>query len=518
MAAKRLSMRKIREILRLRHELGFKHRAIARAVHVGAATVSEYLAKAASKGLGWPLPEELSDAEVERILYPGASEAPERELPDFAAMHEELRKHRELTLLQLWVEYAEDNPRAYRYSRYCELYQRWKNKLNPTMRQRHRAGEKTFVDFSGKKPHVVNPQTGELEPMELFVGALGASNYTYAEATADQSVESWVKAHERMVSYFEGSSEIWVPDNLKSGVVWADRYEPGIHRTYQELASHYGAVVIPARVARPKDKAKVESAVQVAQRWILAVLRHQSFFSLAELNAAIREQLKRLNARPMQKLGVSRRELYERVDRPALKPLPAERYELAEWKPTTVSHDYHVEADGSHYSVPYQLIDERVEVRTTASMVEVMFRDKRVASHPRRRTKGELVTNPEHMPASHRRYLEWTPSRLTQWATQNGPATGCLVSEILKRRPHPEQGFRASLGLMRLGRRFSGERLEAACRRALALGSYSYRTVKNILSAGLDQAVVDEDSESPPRPAHENIRGADYYDAEDSRC
>ncbi|MDX1428883.1 MAG: IS21 family transposase [Rhodothermales bacterium] len=511
-------MRKIREILRLRHERGLSHRAIAQAVHVGAATVSEYLAKAAAEGLEWPLPEEVCDAELEQVLFPRPPASSERELPDFAAVHEELSRHRELTLLQLWVEYAEDNPRAYRYSRYCELYQRWKRKLKPTMRQRHRAGEKTFVDFSGKKPHLVDPKTGELEPVELFVAALGASNYTYAEATQDQSLESWVAAHERMSSYFRGSSEIWVPDNLKSGVVWADRYEPGINRTYKELASHYGAVVIPARVARPKDKAKVESAVQLAQRWILAVLRHHTFFSLSELNEAIRNQLERLNARPMQKLGASRRELYERVDRPALKPLPIERYELARWKPCTVNIDYHVEVDGSHYSVPYQLIDEKVEVRTTASMVEVVFKEKRVASHRRRKTRGELVTEPEHMPLSHRRHLEWTPSRLTHWASGNGPATGRLVSEILKRRPHPEQGFRASLGLMRLSRRFSGERLEAACKRALALGSYSYRTVKNILSAGLDRLVLEEDAESRPRPAHENIRGAEYYDAGDARC
>lgn len=434
-------MRKIREILRLRYERGLSHRLIARAVDVGAATVGEYLAKAAAKGLRWPLPEELSDAELEQVLFPRPPASSERELPDFAAVHEELQRHRGLTLLQLWVEYAEGNPRAYRYSRYCELYQRWKRKLNPTMRQRHRAGEKTFVDFSGKRPHIIDPKTGEHKPVELFVGALGASNYTYAEATADQSLESWVKAHERMSEYFKGSTEIWVPDNLKSGVVWADRYEPGINRTYKELASHYGAVVIPARVGKPKDKAKVESAVQVAQRWILAVLRQQSFFSLAELNKAIREQLERLNMRPMQKLGASRCELYERVDQPALKPLPVERYELAEWKPYTVSLDYHVEVDGSHYSVPYQLIDEKVEVRTTASMVEVVFKDKRVALHRRRKTKGELVTEPEHMPGSHRRHLEWTPSRLTHWARQNGPATGRLVSESSNAGPTPNKAF-----------------------------------------------------------------------------
>ena len=346
-------MRKIREILRLKHELGFTHRTIAKALHVAVGTVSEYLAKAKEHGLGWPLPEDVSEAELEAQLFPAPASSGARPSPDFTYIHDELKRHRGLTLLQLWLEYATDNPGAYRYSRYCELYGRWKKKLNPTMRQRHRVGEKTFIDFSGKKPHIADAKSGELVEVELFVAALGASSYTYAEATASQSLESWVGAHERMSAYFGGSTEIWVPDNLKSGVVWADRYEPGINRTYEELAAHYGAVVIPTRVRKPKDKAKVESAVQVAQRWILAVLRHRTFFSLAELNEAIWEQLELLNAREMQQLGVSRRQQYERLDQPALKPLPQERYELSTWKRCTVNIDYHVDVENNLYSVPY---------------------------------------------------------------------------------------------------------------------------------------------------------------------
>jgi len=511
-------MRKIREILRLKQELGLPHRSIARSLHIAVGTVSEYLAKAKERGLSWPLPEELSEAELEARLFPPPPSLGERARPDFAAIHGELKQHRGLTLLQLWVEYAEGNPGAYRYSRFCELYGRWKKKLNPSMRQRHRAGEKTFVDFSGKKPHIVDPKTGELVEVELFVGTLGASSYTYAEATLDQSLESWVKAHERMSDYFGGSSEIWTPDNLKSGVVWADRYEPGINRTYEELASHYGAVVIPARVAKPKDKAKVESAVQVAQRWILAVLRHHTFFSVAELNDAIWEQLVRLNARPMQKLGASRRQLYERLDRPALKPLPQDRYELSTWKRCTVNIDYHVEVDGNWYSVPYQLVHEKVDARVTTSIVEIVFKGQPVASHLRNKARGQFATKPEHMPRSHRAHLEWTPSRLIHWAEKAGPATGRLVAEILKRRPHPEQGFRACLGVMQLGRRWGRERLEGACLRAEALSSYSYRTVKNIISAGLDRVVLEAETEAKPREEHENIRGAEYYEGGEFRC
>ncbi|MFQ5931593.1 MAG: IS21 family transposase [Nitrospiraceae bacterium] len=505
-------MRKIREILRLKQELGLPHRSIARALHLAVGTVSEYLAKAKDEGLSWPLPEEMDDAELERRLFPRPESPRARAVPNFSYIHEELKRHREVTLLQLWVEYAQDNPEGYRYSRFCELYGGWKKKLNPTMRQRHRAGEKTFLDFSGKKPHLVDRNTGEVVEVELFVGVLGASNYTYAEATPSQDLGSWVKAHEGMGEYFGGSSEIWVPDNLKSGVVFADRYEPGINRTYEELAAHYGAVVIPARVGKAKDKAKVESGVQVAQRWILAVLRHQTFFSLAEMNEAIREQLEILNARPMKKLGASRRELFERLDQTALKPLPKERYELSSWKSCRVNIDYHVEADDDKlYSVPYQLIHEKVEVRTTLTVVEILFKGRRVASHRRLKGQERFSTKPEHMPRSHREHLEWTPSRLIDWASKTGPATGRLVSEIVKRRPHPEQGFRSCLGVMRLGQRYGEERLEAACARAECLSSYSYRTVKNVLSSGLDRVKLEEDVDQAPRPEHDNIRGAAYY-------
>ena len=518
MAAKRLPMRKIRDILKLKHELGLAHRSIARALHVSIGTVSEYLAKAKEMGLSWPLPEEVDDAQLEARLFPCPANGQPRRSPEFAYIHEELKRHRSLTLLQAWVEYAEDNPGGYRYSRFCELYGRWKKKLNPTMRQRHRAGEKTFVDFSGKKPHIVNPETGEIEEVELFVGVLGASSYTYAEATPNQELASWVKAHERMNEYFDGSSEIWVPDNLKSGVVWANRYEPGINRTYEDQAAHYGAVVIPARVGKPRDKAKVESGVLVVQRWILSVLRHRTFFSLSELNEAIRQKLEVLNRRPMKKLGASRRELYERLDRPALKPLPRERYEMWEWKTCTVNIDYHVELDDNFYSTPYPLVYEKVETRKTASVVEVWFKGKRVASHPRLKGKGGYETTSEHMPRSHREYLEWTPSRLIHWAEKMGPATGRFISEILQRRRHPEQGFRSCMGIFRLSQSFGEQRLEAACLRAEALSSYSYRTVKNILSSGSDRLKVEPELDEVVHREHENIRGASYYEGREIPC
>ncbi|MEJ2088510.1 MAG: IS21 family transposase [Gammaproteobacteria bacterium] len=512
-------MRRIREILRLKWEVGLSHRAIARACSVGLGTVSLYLHRAQEAGLSWPLDEALDEAALEaRLLRRPRSPTGPRPQPDPAYIHRELKRPG-VTLHLLWVEYLEVHPAGYRYSQFCEIYRRWVKKLHPSMRQRHRAGEKAFVDFSGKKPHLVDRRIGEQIPVELFVGVLGASSYTYAEATPSQELGHWIAAHTRMLEFFSGSPAIYVPDNLKSGITKPCRYEAEVNRTYQELAAHYGAVVIPARVGKARDKAKVEASVLVAQRWILAALRDQTFFSLGELNQAIREKLGELNGRPMQRLGVSRRELYEQLDRPALKPLPAERYELAEWKPCRVNIDYHVEVGKNYYSVPYQLVGERVEARFTVTIVEVYFKSKRVASHRRLRGRGQASTEAEHMPSSHRAHAEWTPSRLIRWAEKTGPATGRLVAKILRRRRHPEQGYRACLGILRLGKRYGSQRLEAASARAVRLRSYSYRTIKNILSSGADRLPLEEDSSSPePTPHHANIRGAGYYAEKEIEC
>ena len=516
MGTRRLPMRKLREILRLKYEKRLRHRAIARACGVGVGTVSEYVGRAERAGLSWPLPEDLDDAALEaRLFAPPEPGLADRVRPDVVWIHQEL-KRQAVTLHLLWEEYREAHPKGYGYSQFCEIYRRWARKLKPSMRQQHRAGEKTFVDFSGKRPHIVDPRTGEEIPVELFVAALGASSFTYAEATESQKLPCWVEAHAHMAEYFGGSTEIWVPDQLKSGVREPCRYEPTINRTYQEMAEHYGAVVIPARQGEPRDKAKVESAVQVAQRWILARLRHRTFFSLAELNEAIRELLDQLNDRPMQKLGVSRREMYERLDRPALRPLPLSHYEVAEWARCRVNIDYHIDVERHPYSVPYQLLHEHVEARYTTSIVEIFYKGRRITSH-RRRYDHQPSTKLEHMPSAHRAHAEWTPSRLIRWAEKTGPATGELVAEILRSRPHPEQGYRACLGIMRLGRRYGAERLEAASTRATQLHSPSYRTVKNILASTQDRLPFTDETVGPI-PVHDNIRGAGHYAAQEEEC
>jgi len=519
LANKRLQMRNLREIFRLRHEHGLSHRAIARACGVGTATVSTYLKRGEQVGLGWPVPQEWDDAALEAKLFPGGrGSGPQRSAPDFAWIHKELKRPG-VTLQLLWLEYMQTHPGGYRYSRFCEIYRRWARKLHPTMRQVHKAGEKVFVDYSGKRPWVVDRRTGEARPVELFVGVLGASNFIYAEATPAQDLPSWIGAHVRMFEAWGGCCEILVPDNLKSGITTPCRYEAEVNRTYAEMAAHYGAVVIPARSGRARDKGKVEVGVLLAQRWILAVLRNRTFFTLAELNQAIWEQLPILNDRLMKQLGKSRRELFEELDQPSLRPLPAGRYEMAAWKECGVNIDYHVQVEHNFYSVPYHLIHERVEARLTHSVVEVFYRSKRVASHKRLRGRGQASTQPEHMPSSHRAHAEWTPSRITQWAGKTGPATGRVAAEILRSRPHPEQGFRSCLGLMRLGKTHGAERLEAACRRAERIGSFSYRTVKNILSAGFDRLpLLEDDDAHSPAPAHDNLRGAAYYEDPEVPC
>jgi len=512
-------MRKTRDVLRLRWQGGLSFRQISSSLGLGRSTVGDTLSRAEKADLQWPLPEDLDDAALEGLLYgEGVPEPPpQRPRPEWPRICRELRR-KGVTLYLLWEEYRAVHLDGYQYSRFCELYSRFARKLSPTMRQVHRGGEKIFVDFSGLRPEIVDPKTGEVTQVELFIGALGASGYTYAEATGSQDLACWIGAHQRMFHFFEGSSAILVPDNLKSGITRPCRYEPGVNRTYEEMAAHYGTVVIPARVRRPKDKPKAELSVLLAQRWILAVLRHRTFFSLDELNEAIWELLPRLNERKLQKLDVSRRDLFEQLDRPLLQPLPPQRYELGEWFSPRVNIDYHVEIKKNYYSVPYTLVREKVESRVTATTVEILFKDKRVASHVRKPGRGKYSTQSAHMPAAHRAHLEWTPSRLIHWAQKAGPATREVVTHILETRPHPEQGYRACLGIMRLGKTHGDDRLEAASARAIHLCSFSYQTVKNILASGTDRLPLDEETDASSTPAHGNVRGPSYYASKEVSC
>jgi transposase len=367
------------------------------------------------------------------------------------------------------------------------------------------------VDFAGQTVPIVERTTGEVREAQIFVGVLGCSSFTYAEACWSQELPEWTGAHVRMFEYFRGVPELIVPDNLKSGVRHACYYEPDVNPTYHELAVHYGTAVLPARKRKPRDKAKAEAGVLLVERWILARLRKFTFFSLAELNREIARLLELLNDRPFQKLEGSRRSLFETLDRPALRTLPEQRYEFARWKKARVNIDYHIEVFGHYYSVPHTLFREQLDVRITASTVEVLRSGRRVAAHPRSQRKGGFTTDPAHRPKAHQQYLEWTPSRIVAWAEKTGPRTGELVHRIMENKPHPEQGYRACLGVLRLGDAYSALRLEAACARALKIDGISYRSVKSILQSGLDQIPLEEQATLALPQDHEHVRGGTYY-------
>ena len=505
-------MRKLREVLRLKFETALSNRRIARSCGVSRTSVAEYLLRFQEAGLSWPQTAELDDATLERELYPPAPVLPaaERTVPDWTHVHRELRR-KGVTLTLLWHEYKAAHPEGFQYSWFCDQYRAWAGKLDVVMRQEHRAGEKLFVDYAGQTVEVVDPRTGEIREAQVFVAVLGASNYTYAEATWTQQLPDWIEAHVRAFEFLGSVPELIVPDNLRSGITKAHRYEPDVNPTYADLANHYGVAVLPARARRPRDKAKAEAGVLLVERWILAVLRDRTFFSLQELNREIARLLERLNARPFKKLPGSRRELFDQLDRPALRPLPAQPYEFAEWKKVLVNIDYHVEVDGHYYSVPYALVRKKLEARFSARTVECFHKGQRVASHPRSYLKGHHTTVAEHMPESHRQYAEWTPERLIGWAEKRGPATASVVRTIMQRRTHPQQGFRACLGILRLGKGFGDERLEAACRRALKLNACSYKSIDSILRQGLDRQALPEQQELELSLEHGNIRGSDYY-------
>jgi len=510
MARRRIGMNKIKEVIRLKVVCGLSQRAIARSCRLSHSTVGEYLERYMESGLDWETMKELPDEElIGRLVVSAPLKTKKEREPDWSDVHRELRR-KGVTLQLLWEEYLAGQPDGYRYSWFCERYQRWKKNLPLVMRQVHRGGEKMFVDYAGQTVEVVDRETGEVTNALIFVAVLGASNYTYVEAHMSGDLGHWVEGHVHAMAFFGGSPRVVVPDNTKVAVTSPCRYEPDINRTYADLARHYGLAVIPARSRKPKDKAKVEVGVQVVERWILARLRRRTFFSSGELNDAMGELLHELNHKPMRHLGHSRREMYEAVDRPALRPLPERTFELAHWKKAKAGLDYHVLVEGNYYSVHYGLRGKTLNVRLTERMVEIYHQGSRVASHVRQGGRYRFSTRPDHMPDHHRRMQEWSPERFQRWGRTIGPHTEQVVRGILGSRPHPEQAYRSCLGLLRLGTRYGPQRLEAACGRAHHFGLYSYRHVKQILDAGLDRVPVME-NEEPAGVTHDNIRGPRYY-------
>jgi transposase len=514
---KRLSMRKIKEALRLK-AAGLGNREIAASIGAGKTTVYEILARAEGAGISWPLPDDLDDEQLEAILYPPASAVPAggRPVPNWREVHRELKsKRHHVTLRLLWLEWKESNPDGWGYTQFCWHYSEWLSGQDVVMRLSYKAGERMFVDFSGDTMEIFDQSTGESTKAEIFVAVLGCSGLLYVEATRGQDLHSWLSAHEHAYSFYGGVAEMTVPDNLRSGVTKACFYDPEINPSYAELASHYGTAVLPTRVAKPRDKAAAEAGVLVAERWVIAPLRNRRFFHLSEINEAIAIRLAEVNTRPFRGEPASRWELFCELERDALRPLPREPYEFAEWRKVTANIDYHVEGpDRRYYSVPYRLVRQRLDLRATATTVEVLKGAKRVASHRREYGRRRYVTDPEHMPASHRAHAEWTPSRLIQWSGSISVETATFAEKMLESRPHPEHAYRACLGLMSLARRYGNDRVGAACGRALASGTTSYSSVKSILSEGLDRIPLEPAEQLPEPQTHENLRGADYYTEE----
>jgi transposase len=526
--SERHSMRQIREVLRLKHEQGFSQRKITAATGLSKGSVVAYLRRAVAAHIDWLTAKGLTEAELESLLFkqPKGNLPAQRAPIDFAWVHRELR-HTGVTLQLLCAEYqqgvvaASDGRRPYQYSQFCDLYHDWKSKLDMPMRQTHLAGEKAFIDYSGKKPTIIDRDTGEVVEVELYVAVMGASNYTYAEATRTQQLPDFVGSSIRALEYFGAVPAILVPDQLKSAVSGPDRYDPDINPSYFELGQHYGCAIVPARPRKARDKAKVEAGVLIAQRWIIARLRKHQFFSLGEINAKIAELLEELNSRAFQKLDGCRRSAFEAIDKPAMQPLPTRRYELSHWKKARAGIDYHVQYEYRYYSVPCALRGAPVHVRATETTVEILHGGQRVASHARSHgPKGTYVTCEEHRPKSHRDYGKWPPERMRAWGYSLGPSVGMVVDSILRRYRNEELGFRAVLALTRDAKTYGKDRLDAACARSLAIaGPYgpSRRSVAAILRRNLDQhPLVLEETSTVIAASHDNIRGSCYFNQENN--
>ena len=508
MPAQRITMRKIRDVLRLRLSGGLSIREISGSTKLSIGGIQKLLARATALGLEWPLPDDLDDNQLARLFYPTADTGSSRrfQMPDWPVIHQELKRPH-MTKQLLWEEYTQQYPnRCYSYSQFCERYQRWCKKQKRSMRQHHKAGEKCFVDYAGATVPVISPDTGEIREAQVFVAALGASNYTYAEATWTQSLPDWLGSHVRMLDYFGGCTTVVIPDNLRSGVSRACRYDPDLNPSYQQWAEHYSTAVIPARPFKPKDKAKAEVAVQVVERWILARLRHHTFFTLAELNQCIRALLEDLNSRPFKQLPGCRRSAFEQLDKPALRPLPTQPYRYVAIKPVKVNIDYHVEYKPHCYSVPHQYVGERLELHASDTLVEIYFRRQLVATHPRKYTSG-FTTNPAHMPKRHRAQQQWTPGRLKRWAQEIGPDTLTWVTAQLEGRQHPEQAYKVCLGLLNLSKQYPASRLNAACRIATGASLFRLKHIKAILKRNRDQLPEQLSLAAELPQDHENIRG-----------
>ncbi len=513
MATKRIPMRQLREVLRLRLHAQLSLRQIRDSLKLSLGAIQKVISKADELSLTWDAIEKLNDQQLIQQFYstPDTRQSSKFQLPDWIDLYQEL-KRKGTTKYLLWEEYCQQYPdRHYSYSQYCILYQRWLKKQRRSMRQTHKAGEKLFVDYAGQTVPIVSYVTGEIKTAQIFVAVLGASNYTFCEATWSQKLPDWINSHVRAFDFIGGVPTIVVPDNLKSAVTKACRYDPELNPSYQQLAAHYGTALVPARPLKPKDKAKAEVGVQIIERWILARLRHHTFFSLGELNVCIKALLKEVNNKPFKQLKGTRQQWFDSIDRPALLPLPKQSYQYTDITTVKVNIDYHVQYEDHFYSIPHHLVGEAIELHAKEYIIELYFHNQRITSHARKYYSG-MTTVSEHMPVKHEKHHKWTPGRLMNWAKDIGDEVLLWVKTVLNQRQHPEQAYRVCLGLLNLSRSYPAERLNKACLIANKKSLYKLKHIKDILLSNQDQLLPENKESLPTLPqAHENIRGPESF-------
>jgi transposase len=510
MPANGVTIRKMKEILRLYYDANLSMHQIAKSLSISSGVVHKYIKRSKELNISWPLPENITnDSKLKELFQPPPSKLNITTVIDYQAVHTEC-KRKGVTLQLLWEEYHEARIITLGYSQFCRRYRAWLKTQPSSMKQTHKAGDKTFIDYSGMTFDIIDPATGEIRSTEIFIGVLGASNYTYAEATWSQQLPDWIASHVRMFEYFGGASALLVPDNLKSAVTKACRYDPDVNPTYAEMVSHYNTAVLPARPYRPKDKSKAEGSVLLVQRWILARLRNETFVGLFELNQAIKKWLKILNNKPFKKIPGCREELFESLDKPQLIPLPKIKYEYKAYKHPKVHVDYHVEIDGHYYSVPYKHVGDRLDVWYNNNVVECFYQSKQIAIHQYSELKGKHTTLTEHMPKSHQKKSEWSKPRFLNWASNIGINTHKITEHILDSKTHEEQGFRACLGFLGLSKKYTPEKLEQACEYAILNNVKIAKSVKTILQKEIYKHQNIGLTINKPI-THDNIRGSEYY-------
>lgn len=515
MGNKRIEMRKVRELLRLTFEQGLSARKAAPIIGIGKTAASQYLSGFKASKLEHSNVSAMSDSELLNAINTKKESENSRfeELSKLFPYFEKELKRTGLTLQLLWKEYSETDIDCYGYSQFCHHYYHWRKETKVSMRMEHKAGDKMFVDFAGKKLSIVDPKTGEIQELEIFVSVLGASQLSYIEAVLSQKKADWIAVNQNALSFYKGVPNAIVPDCLKSAVIKSDKYEPEINQTYNDFAQHYQTVILPARALHPQDKSLAENFVRNAYTQIYAPLRNLTFFSIEELNTALWEQLDLYNHKNFQARGYSRNQLFEEIEKSQLKPLPTGTYELKAFSECKVQYNHHVyfKEDKHYYSVPFQFTGKKVMIISTSRSIEMFFNNSRIAIHQRNRCTYGYTTKTGHRPPNHQFVSEWSPQRFIKWGRNIAAEVEELITLLLDSRQHPEQAYRSCMGILNLSKKYDNADYIKACKKALGLNLINYKFIKNMLETKAFNLADEQESEQSNLPNHGNIRGEEVY-------